>query len=660
MACTLANGTAFALDPAEWRHTQELIVPQAGLARVDLPAATLDAAQPALSDLRLLDPAGHEVSYLIERPMPKTASSAGPAEFQSAINPGATTTVTLRTGSTAPIDAVELNSPAHRFIKAVKVESSSDGRTWREIVANKPIFRMPDGAENLRIDFPETSQPWLRFTVDDRRDEPIPFNSARLISPGSGEAPSEALPVTIKSNDESPGVTRIAIDLSAANLPVASLKLETGSPLFTRSVSVAEPEAGDRGLVERTVGESIIYRLDLDGTNEQCLEIPIERQIKTRELLLLIHNQDSAPLAIDGVKGTRREVRALFYATSPGKYSLLTGNSQCAAPRYDLSALGGQLENAAAPILEPGPPGENPGYRIPEALGSLSVQGGAIDPANWKYRKALPVSGHGGQQVELDQDVLAHAAGDLSDIRIAQAGRQIPFVLERTSITRAIPLSATRKVDAENPTRSLWVLKLPQPGLPITSLTCRALSPIFERSMRLFEEVVDDRGDTDSRELGGAAWRHTPGDSRQSLVLQLDTAPQSGILYLQTDNGNNAALELSSFEGAYPVTRAVFKAPEDSADPVWLYYGNENAGFASYDLRLVTDELLRAPREPITAGPQEATNGAPGGTAGALSGASRYLFWGALSLVVAALLAVTAKLLPREDNPPPPAGPKEG
>ena len=648
IAAMLAAGAALALNPNEWRHSQFLTVPQAGLVRINLPASTLEAAQADFSDLRVLDPSGGEVSFLIERPMPKPESTAQPQELQSAIHIGSSTTVTLRTGSLVPIAALKLETPARRFIKAVTIESSTDGQSWNKIAEDRPIFRLPGGAENLRMDFPANPYPWLRLTLDDRRDEPIPVDSAQLIFPSSKDAPSDPLPVTIKSRDESPGVTRISIDLGAANLPLASLQIRTGSPLFTRPVSVAEPDMQDGVVTERPLGEAVIYRLDLDGRNEQSLDIPLDQQIKTREILLLIHNEDSAPLAIDGVRGTRREIRALFYAPAPGRYTLLTGNDQCAAPRYDLSGLSEQLNSAASTMLEPGPLADNPGYRTPEALGSLSLQGAPIDLEKWQFRKSLPAAGRGARQVELDQDVLAHASEVLSDIRIVQADHQIPFVLERTSITRTVLLSSTRKTDPDHPSRSLWVLKLPQPGLPIANLTCSSSSPLFQRTMRLWEEVADQRGDTYSRELGRATWNRTPGDSKRSLVLELQTPPQSGILNLDTDNGDNAAVELSSFAGEYPVTRAVFKV--GNTQPLWLYYGNPAAQFPSYDLRLIANDLLRAERNPVTAGPQEATNAAAGASAEALTGSARYLFWGALILVVVVLLAVTARLLPKDSN----------
>ena len=46
---------AFALEPNEWRFSQTFDVPAAGLVRLGLPPATLDAARPDLEDIRIVD-----------------------------------------------------------------------------------------------------------------------------------------------------------------------------------------------------------------------------------------------------------------------------------------------------------------------------------------------------------------------------------------------------------------------------------------------------------------------------------------------------------------------------------------------------------------------------------------------------------------------------
>ena len=67
MLAALATSTAQALNPSSWSNRQTVIVALPGLARIELPPATLDAARPALEDLRLTDPSGRETPYLLTR-----------------------------------------------------------------------------------------------------------------------------------------------------------------------------------------------------------------------------------------------------------------------------------------------------------------------------------------------------------------------------------------------------------------------------------------------------------------------------------------------------------------------------------------------------------------------------------------------------------------
>ena len=118
-------------------------------------------------------------------------------------------------------------------------------------------------------------------------------------------------------------------------------------------------------------------------------------------------------------------------------------------------------------------------------------------------------------------------------------------------------------------------------------------------------------------------------------------------MFLDTDNGDNPGIELREFRCYYPVTRIVFKAAPDSAQPVWLYYGNREASFAHYDLSLVADELLRADRSTVISGGEENLSSKAERVGETLTGSARYIFWGALGLVVVALLGVMSRFLPK-------------
>jgi hypothetical protein len=183
--------------------------------------------------------------------------------------------------------------------------------------------------------------------------------------------------------------------------------------------------------------------------------------------------------------------------------------------------------------------------------------------------------------------------------------------------------------------------------VPIARITCAAGSALFQREMRLWEEVVDERGETFPRELGRATWKRVPGETTREFTIQLDVAPRSDPLFLETDNGDNPAIELHDFHGHYPVTRVVFKAISDSAQPIRLYYGNPDAASPRYDVTLIADQLLRAERASATLGEQENVGSPTERITQTLSGSASYIFWGVLAVVVVVLLLLISRLLPK-------------
>ena len=149
--------------------------------------------------------------------------------------------------------------------------------------------------------------------------------------------------------------------------------------------------------------------------------------------------------------------------------------------------------------------------------------------------------------------------------------------------------------------------------------------------MRLWEEVADERGDKFPSELGRATWDQTPSNLKRDFVIQLNTRPQSDTLFLETDNGDNPAIEPRDFRAYYPATRVLFEATFDPAKPIWLYYGNRDATAPHYDLALGSRELLGAERTNIVAGAGENLSSSTNRVGQALTGSSRYIFWGARS-----------------------------
>jgi Protein of unknown function (DUF3999) len=636
------TGAAYALTPNQWQYRQSIDVATTGLVQINLPPETSNVARPDLSDLRIIDSTEKEVPFLIDQPMPQPESTVSAKDFRAEIV-SSETRLLITTGSDLTIAGVMLETPASsNFIKSARVEGSNDQKDWRMLTSGAPLFRMGNGAANLRAALPEGRWQFLLIVVDDTRTPPVPWTSARLIVAGS-PAPTEPVSATIKSRDENPGMTRLGIDLGAGNLRIASIRIGTSERVFTRTVTVAVPELSAQNLQEEALTSAVLYRVDLNGKVEAHLDVPIDTQIFGRELVLLIDNGDSPPLVVSEVRADRRITHLIFFAATSGAYSLLSGNSQCDSPRYELSHLGDQLRRADTAQGQVSLPAQNPGYNPAANLPQDFATGAKIDVAPWKFRKPIQIAKPGAQQIELDPDILARAAPDFRDLRVVSENTQLPYLIERTSIERTIPLNASTANDPKRPTLSRWQLKLPQAALPLTRVTCASNSALFERRFRFWEESTDERGDQYPRELAQITWRRVPNQPAGQLAVSLAAPPKTETVLMETDNGDNPPIELHDFGGYYSVTRIIFASPK--SQPLTLYYGNEEAAAPRYDAKLIAAQLLRSERTPAALGSQEILKSER--VTEALTGSARYIFWGVLGIVVVALLVLISRLLPK-------------
>jgi hypothetical protein len=312
--------------------------------------------------------------------------------------------------------------------------------------------------------------------------------------------------------------------------------------------------------------------------------------------------------------------------------------------------LGAELKSLAVSPVTISPPVDNPDFHAPEVLPGVELAGAALDVTAWKFRKPVKISSGGAQQIELDPDVLAHGQRNFADLRVLHGSNQAPYLIQRTSISRVLAPAVTVTNDAKNPQLSRWIIQLPRAGLPITRLACIARTPLFERTLSLYEELADERGDKYRHPLGRASWVHTPESQSGEFALQLDDTPQSDTLFLETENGDNPPITLEKFTVSYPVTRLLCKA--GTGDELFLYYGNPRAAAPSYDLSLVAGQLLAADRQTATLGGEERL-GKSSWQENQTPGEGGALFWGILAVVVVGLLVIISRLLPKAEAPPP-------
>jgi len=189
---------------------------------------------------------------------------------------------------------------------------------------------------------------------------------------------------------------------------------------------------------------------------------------------------------------------------------------------------------------------------------------------------------------------------------------------------------------------SRWEIKLPLQGPPISKLTCSIAEPYFKRNVRVLELRRDERGRTDLVVLGSAAWQRRSGEKPHEMGVPLSSRPESDTLVLELENGDNPPLTLQSVQAWHPVARLIFKSAPVAG--TWLYYGNPDAARPQYDLELIVPRLLAADSDDVKPGAEEILKASSRHRSNRQSG---WIFWSALGLVVAGLLFVLTRLMPK-------------
>lgn len=648
LSAAINSSVAFALDATAWQYQQTFEVGASGITRLELPAETLNASRAGLQDLRVLSPSGVETPYIIERFSLVPPREAAVRGFKSNFLEGdGGTVIEFETDSAEPIEAVTLDSPAANFIKAARLEGSNDGVQWHALAKNEVLFRQPNGANRLRIPFASASYSRLRITLNDSRSEPVPFTAARVEFTRQKQA-MVSHGVSITQTDEKPRETVLTVNLGAANLHLAHLRLAVSDPVFSRRVSVSYTRDNNGKIQNVPVSSAVIYRVTTnDGLSTAWLDVPIHQQLPVSEITLTIENGDSPPLKVSGLEATRQPVTAIFFAQENGPWKLLTGNASVSAPRYDLTSLDQQLRRGSATKVTTGELTTNPNFKAPTALPNVSPQGAEIDLAKWQYRKPVTITEAGVIRVEFDTEVLAHTQSSFGDVRLIQDGRQIPWQLDPTNATKTLQPAVVKESDPKRPTVSLWRITMPLDNLPAIRLTCSSPSELFERRITAWSKRKDSMGNEYKAPLGSTQWVHQKRDTQHTLRFEFPSARLPETFFIETDNGDNPSIDIADVKVEYAVVTLAAKLTETA--PLFLYYGNDRAAMPSYDLRLVRQELLSATKQSAELGAEEKLLADRKRDTGDVSAGSPWL-WVALAAVIGALLWVVAKMLPKTED----------
>ena len=348
-------------DVREWKSVRRLqpleAAPSgAAYAALILDAAALGAAQPALADLRLVDAGNDEVPYKLDVQRPESGRTSVPAAVLDLAQRGPVTTFRLdvqpgRFGPPPIHNAVTLDARSRNFRADVRIEASSDGRTW-EVVRDRAVVFSVDAdykASHLSAAYPESSRRWLRLTVTPEAGGPLDIRGASVSRESSSPGLETEWRPVLAARAEVGKTTVWQIDMGFDNVPVTRLALATRDMNFQRpirlSVTTRGPDGSDR---PSEAWAGAVWRFALPGRFDESLSVQ-GTEVRGRAFRLEIDNGDNPPLKLDSLRffGPRHVLR--FPAGRPQPCRLYSGNPGARPPVYDLASFAGYAS------LGPGP-----------------------------------------------------------------------------------------------------------------------------------------------------------------------------------------------------------------------------------------------------------------------------------------------------------------
>jgi hypothetical protein len=644
-----------------WRFRREVSVegpPGAAFAALVPPPELLARCQADLRDVRLLDQAGAEVPYALDRRAARTQAArfTGTLVDQRAERKRRSQW-TVDLGAPRSFDTVAIDVQQSNFAKRVRVETSADGREWQVALEDAGIFERAWGGRlrHTTLALPAAVLArYVRVTADDAAGSP-PVSVTGLTASAERSAPAEEwrVPVPLRRLDSVEGRSRYRLE-APPGLPMEALRISAEDAAFVRRMVVRESRERSGQREEAILGQGRLFRVWFEDAalSGESLRLPLA-PTGGGEVSLEVEDGDGPALRGLAVEAIGTRVRLLFPAPA-GPLVLYYGNEATRAPLYDLAALAGRLAFVAQPASSRlGPEALNPRFRRPVPIPMAPARGASLDVRRWRHARPLSLTGPGEDIVSLTLSAsdMAVLRDDLGDLRVVDAqGQQVPFVLEPAASSDRIGLELGREAARSREGRGLTRARVRcvaatdgHAALPLVSLELVVAEPFFDRPARLLAPVEGRAGERVlfsgrlSRGAGGPVATPVP-----PLAIPLDGRRRDELV-LEIEDGDNAPLTLASATGLVRVARVAFKAGPGSYR---VLLGQPDAASPQYDLASLRAVVLAYSALPVSAAPLAANSAHRRVARDYLFQAPpTLLLWGSLALAVLGLLYLTARIV---------------
>ncbi len=309
-----------------------------------------------LADLRLLDAAGKEVAYLIERE-PAVYEHTWMRSYKLLRNERVkrSTVIEMETDSTGTVDELLVRVRNARVSKHARITGSDDRTDWYMIQDDRLAVGEGDGATSVLrfVDLPLSDYRYYRIVLDDSLSAPVQVldlgHSARVRSEGR-YTPIQGLSFTRREDRSSTRIALFAQSPFSAERLVFDIRSEVPfrrAAHFSKRTSYTTRER-KRDVVRTT--EEPLGDFTLTRTSRGRVAAP---GAITDTLFITIENGNDRPLDITGIHAFQLEQRMVAKLEAGVPYTMTTADPKATMPRYDIAHFRDSLPETLGTLVVP-------------------------------------------------------------------------------------------------------------------------------------------------------------------------------------------------------------------------------------------------------------------------------------------------------------------
>lgn len=303
------------------------------------------------SDIRIHDKKGKEVPYLFREEIPTSQTRLfKPYEIaEKRHEEGCCTFLTLHNPQKTEINNISLKIKNAQASKRAALTGSDDQQNWfviRESIVLSPVNNTEETSEIKILDFPLTDYEYYSLRIDDSSSGPLNILSAGYYDTYSEAGKYTNVPLHFTQAD-SAKQTRINIAFDQHQF-IDKFELSVqGAPYYLRKGKLYEK---NEFVIKGKKKESfdLLQEVELSSFNSNVLYVS---SIKTKQLLLVIENEDNPPLKVKDIKAYQLNRYLAAYLERGEQYSLMFGDSALRHPVYDLAYFQDSISTQTALIL---------------------------------------------------------------------------------------------------------------------------------------------------------------------------------------------------------------------------------------------------------------------------------------------------------------------